>query len=100
MLIKFLKMAAITLILCVSLSSFTAQADTDKELPDWQYTGYRVVHHMTAVVEHLEKFGINTFDHPRIGDYRSFVITPSLDHFYSKAVADVRFGPVVVETPA
>jgi len=100
MISKFLKVAAIMLALFTTLSCVTALADTQKELPDWQYTGYRVVHHMTAVVEHLEKFGINTFDHPRIGDYRSFVITPALDHFYSKAVADVRFGPVVVETPA
>ena len=62
--------------------------------------GYRVVHHMTVAVEHLEKFGINTFGQPRIRNYRSFVITPALDHFYSKTVADVRFGPVVVKKPA
>jgi len=24
---------------------------------------------------------------------------PALDHFYSKAVADLREGPVVIETP-
>lgn len=96
--IKLLKIAAITLILIVNLAGVIAVASTEKELPDWQYMGYRVVHHMTAVVEHLEKFGINTFDHPPISDYRSFVITPSLDHFYSKAVADLRSGPVVVNT--
>lgn len=55
---------------------------------------------MGAVVDHIEKFGFNVFDHPRIADYRSFVITPALDHFYSKAVADVRFGPVIIDTPA
>jgi hypothetical protein len=52
------------------------------------------------MVDHIEKFGFNVFDHPRIADYRSFVITPALDHFYSKAVADVRFGPVIIDTPA
>ena len=75
-------------------------AQTQKDLPDVQYYGYKIVHHMDAVVGHIEKFGFNTFDHPRIADYRSFVITPALDHFYSKAVADVRFGPVIIDTPA
>jgi hypothetical protein len=71
-----------------------------EDLPDVQYYGYKIVHHMGAVVKHIEEFGFDAFDHPRISDYRSFVITPALDHFYSKAVADVRFGPVVIDTPA
>ena len=71
-----------------------------KDLPEAHYIGYKVVHHMAAVVDHLEKFGVNTFEHPPVGDHRSFVISPALDHFYSKAVVDVRFGPVVIETPA
>jgi hypothetical protein len=75
-------------------------SQTDENLPDVQYYGYRIVHHMGAVVKHIENFGFNTFDHPRIADHRSFVITPALDHFYSKAVADVRFGPVIIDTPA
>lgn len=95
---KFLKIAAITLILGACLSSVTAVADTDKDLPESQYIGYKVVHHMGASVKHLDNFGANTFDHPPIADYRSFVITPALDHFYSKAVVDVRSGPVVVTT--
>ena len=77
-----------------------AMSDTSKDLSDTQYYGYKIVHHMSAEVDHIEKFGFNTFDHPRIADYRSFVITPALDHFYSKAVADVRFGPVIIDTPA
>ncbi|MBT7303101.1 MAG: DUF1254 domain-containing protein [Victivallales bacterium] len=83
-----------------ALAASTATAQPQKNLPDVQYYGYKIVHHMGAVVDHIEKFGFNTFDHPRIADYRSFVITPALDHFYSKAVADVRWGPVVVDTPA
>ena len=55
---------------------------------------------MQAMVKHIEEFGFNEFDHPPIADYRSFVITPALDHFYSKAVIDTRWGPVVVDTPA
>jgi len=82
------------------LSFGTALAQQKDDLPDVQYYGYKIVHHMGAVVDHIEKFGFNVFDHPRIADYRSFVITPALDHFYSKAVADVRFGPVIVDTPA
>ncbi len=75
-------------------------AGTSKDLPDVQYYGYKIVHHMSAVVDHIEKFGFNTFDHPRIADYRSFVITPALDHFYSKAVVDVRFGPAIIDVSA
>ncbi len=92
------------LIVMVTLSAFLStslpMAHGNEDLPDVQYYGYKIVHHMSAVVNHIEKFGFNTFDHPRIADYRSFVITPALDHFYSKAVVDVRFGPAIVDVPA
>ena len=68
------------------LVATTGYALESKDLPDVQYYGYKIIHHMSSVVDHIEKFGFNTFDHPRIADYRSFVITPALDHFYSKAV--------------
>ncbi len=51
------------------------------DLPDVQYVGYRVVHHMMAEVKHIEEFGLNTFEHPPIANYTFFVITPALDHF-------------------
>ena len=70
------------------------------ELTDVDFYGYKVVHHMGAMVNHIEEFGFNTFDHPPMPDHRFFVITPALDHFYSKAVIDTRWGPVVVDTPA
>ena len=54
---------------------------------------------MTLQLQHIEEFGFNKFDHTAIANYKSFVITPALDHFYSKAVADLRNGPVVVNTP-
>ena len=77
-----------------------AKADPLENLPDWQYVGYKIVHHMTAQIKHVDEFGFNKFDHPPIADYQSFVITPALDHIYSKAVADLRNGFVVVNTPA
>ena len=70
------------------------------DLPDWQYVGYKVVHHMTAQMQHIEEFGFNTFQHPPIANHTFFVITPALDHFYSKAAADLRNGPVVVNIGA
>lgn len=94
-----MKNLLLALLLSVLLPS-TTFANTEQNLSDVQYYGYKVVHHMSAEVGHIEKYGFNTFDHPRIADYRSFVITPALDHFYSKAVADVRFGPVIIDTPA
>ena len=95
---KILKYVVTGLLVLVFASP--AMSDTSKDLSDTQYYGYKIVHHMGAEVDHIEKFGFNKFDHPRIADYRSFVITPALDHFYSKAVADVRFGPVIIDTPA
>jgi len=91
----------VTAVVCVLTLSFGhSSAAPQGDLPDYKYYGYKIVHHMAAVVGHIEKFGFNAFDHPRIADYRSFVITPALDHFYSKAVADVRWGPVIIDTPA
>ena len=94
-----MKKLLLTLILslCVATISF---AQTKGEPTDVEFYGYKVTHHMGAMVQHMDKFGFNTFDHPPMPDHRFFVITPALDHFYSKAVIDTRWGPVVVETPA
>jgi len=100
MILKLLKLPVIAALFSVALLSSAASAQSKNDLPDMQYYGYKIVHHMSSVVGHIEQFGFNVFDHPRIADYRSFVITPALDHFYSKAVADVRFGPVIIDTPA
>ena len=100
-------MLALVLTACGQTDGTTAdeptaepQAAESSDLPEAQYVGYRVVHHMTAQTKHVEEFGFNTFEHPPIANHTFFVITPALDHFYSKAVADLRFGPVVIETPA
>ena len=82
------------------MSAFTAGLAAGQELTDVEFYGYKVTHHMGAMIQHLDKFGFNTFDHPPMPDHRFFVITPALDHFYSKAVVDTRWGPVIVDTPA
>ena len=81
------------------LCPITFAQDKD-DLTDVEFYGYKVTHHMGAIVQHIDKFGFNKFDHPPMPDHRFFVITPALDHFYSKAVIDTRWGPVVVDTPA
>lgn len=76
-------------------------AKTSQQEPtDADYYGYKITHHMGVMIQHIEQFGFNTFDHPPMPDHRFFVITPALDHFYSKAVIDTRWGPVIVDTPA
>ena len=94
-----MKARIIYLILCL-VAAAPGFAQNSDDLPDWQYVGYKIVHHMTLQLEHVDEFGFNTFQHPNLANYKSFVITPALDHFYSKAVADLRYGPVVVHTPA
>ena len=96
------------LLSCGSDSTDSAEKETTKteandpmaDLPDWQYVGYKIAHHMGLQMKHVQEFGYNKFDNPSIANYKSFVITPALDHFYTKAVADLRNGPVVVNTPA
>jgi hypothetical protein len=92
-----------TVTILVTLFAFLCAAPVmaqEQELTDVEFYGYKVTHHMGAMVQHMDKFGFNTFDHPPMPDHRFFVITPALDHFYSKAVIDTRWGPVVVDTPA
>ncbi len=93
-------MKKLLLTLMIIIAASDGFAGSSKDLPDVQYYGYKVVHHLGVQIQHMETIGFNTFDHPRIADHRSFVITPALDHFYSKAVVDVRWGPVVIDTPA
>ena len=98
--IKLKGMLKVFFIMSALLSAAPVMAQEQENLPDVQYYGYKIAHHMGAIVQHLEKFGFNTFDHPAMPDHRFFVITPALDHFYSKAVIDTRWGPVIVDTPA
>jgi len=94
-----MKKLFITLMLMLSFT-ISGFAQVGEDLTNVEFYGYKVTHHMGAIVQHLDKFGFNTFDHPPMPDHRFFVITPALDHFYSKAVIDTRWGPVIVDTPA
>ena len=94
-----MKKIFLTLALSILVAT-TGFAQQSGELTDVEFYGYKVTHHMGAMIQHLDKFGFNTFDHPPMPDHRFFVITPALDHFYSKAIIDTRWGPVVVDTPA
>lgn len=89
-----------TLLMTLVVAVFAAGDAKAQEMTDVEFYGYKVTHHMGAMIKHIDEFGFNTFDHPPIADHRSFVITPALDHFYSKAVIDTRWGPVILDMPA
>ena len=91
--------AAVGVVMAAFILAVTSVANA-KTLTDVEFYGYKITHHMGAIVEHIDKFGFNEFDHPPMPDHRFFVITPALDHFYSKAVIDTRWGPVILDTPA
>lgn len=55
-----------------------------QELTDVEFYGYKLTHHMGAMIKHLDTFGFNTFDHPPMPDHRFLVIPPALDHFFPK----------------
>ncbi|MGF1720017.1 DUF1254 domain-containing protein [Vibrio kyushuensis] len=84
---------AATLALC-SLSINAQDTFTNED-----FTGLRVYHHAENMIAHIEEFGINQWDHPPISDHTYFVITPALDHLYSKAMVDVSRGPAILTTP-
>ena len=94
-----MKKRLLTLILGLCFIGMQSAIAEDK-FTDTHFYGYKVTHHMGAMIEHIEKFGFNEFDHPPMPDHRFFVITPALDHFYSKAAIDTRHGPVILDTPA
>lgn len=79
----------------LSLSTNIRAAEPTKA----EFNGYKVVHHMGELIKHVDEYGLNSFNHARIADHTFFVITPNLDTFYSKAVADLRVEPVVVTIP-
>ena len=57
---KGILMKKLLLTLAVSvLVATTGFAQTGKDLPDWQYVGYKIVHHMTLQLEHIDELGKN-----------------------------------------
>jgi len=85
--------------LSILAMSLSVSANDTEAFTDTDYTGLRIYHHMENMVEHIETIGLNTWDHPAIADHTFFVITPALDHLYSKAMIDLRNGPVILDTP-
>lgn len=65
-----------------------------------EYNAYKVVHHMSEVIKHIKKNGFNRFDFPSIAADNEIGLAQDLDNFHSKAIADLRSGPVVLTTPA
>lgn len=104
-------MNKILIALSLIITTFTLAAQDlskdDKGLPagaaigdysEVNYTAMRVYHHMENMIHHLEEVPLNTWLHTDIADHSFFVITPALDHLYTKALVDLRNGPVVIET--
>ncbi|WP_047049797.1 DUF1254 domain-containing protein [Vibrio mexicanus] len=82
----------------ITTLSFGAVAN-DYVPTDAQLTAQRTYHHMENMVEHIEQHGINHFSQEDLADHTFFVITPALDHLYSKAMIDVTNGAVEVTIP-
>ncbi|MFC2166267.1 DUF1254 domain-containing protein [Acidobacteriota bacterium] len=77
-------------------------ADKSERPTDAQFHAYKAYHHARYMVTTAEQAGgtnklINTRELPTEGT--DPVVTPALDHLYSKAVIDLTSGPVYVEIP-
>jgi hypothetical protein len=62
------------------------------------YDAYKVEYHANYLAQLVERIGsTNSFEHSRhLADHTSDVITPAIDHLYSKAVLDLTDGYVVM----
>ena len=77
----------------------TPAADTVERPSDAELHAYKAYHHARYMVVTAEEAGgtnklINTTELPTEGT--APVVTPALDHMYSKAVIDLTSGPVYV----
>jgi hypothetical protein len=80
----------------------TAAAEHPARPTDAELDAYKVYHHARYMVQTAEKAGgtnelLHTRKLPTEGT--DDVVTPALDHLYSKAVIDLTSGPVTVEFP-
>ena len=94
--LKSLSMVAIT------ISSFAASAFAQERPSDADLMAVKVYHHMQYMVTTAKQAGgtnrlLHTKALPTEGT--DPVVTPALDHIYSKAVIDLSEGPVTVEFP-
>jgi hypothetical protein len=88
---------AFTLVTLFSNTAVASERPTDAELQ-----AFKVYHHAMYLVTTVEQAGgTNKLHHttelPTEGT--DPVVTPALDHIYTKAVLDLTDGPVVVELP-
>jgi len=89
--------ASLVLLVCVGGLSAANERPSDADL-----TAFKVYHHTVYLVTTAEQAGgtnklLHTTDLPTEGT--DPVVTPALDHLYTKAVIDLTDGPVVVELP-
>lgn len=77
-------------------------ADAVERPSDADFTAFKVYHHMVYMVTTAKQAGgtnklLHTTELPTEGT--DPVVSPALDHLYTKAVIDLTSGPVVVEVP-
>ncbi|USD43247.1 DUF1254 domain-containing protein [Vibrio sp. SCSIO 43135] len=75
---------------------------TDITATPAEMRAYVVTHHANYLRDTAEdNGGTNIIKHTRVlpGSGTDFVVTPALDHLYSKAVLDLSEGPVYMEVP-
>ena len=95
--------AFVALISLLTLISFNAQAAALLERPsDVDLHAFKAYHHAVYMVTTAKEAGgtnklLHTTRLPTEGT--DAVVTPALDHIYTKAVIDLTSGPVVVEFP-
>lgn len=95
--------AFVALISLLTLISFNAQAAALLERPsDADLHAFKAYHHAVYMVTTAKEAGgtnklLHTTRLPTEGT--DAVVTPALDHIYTKAVIDLTSGPVVVEFP-
>jgi len=87
----------ITLVLLITGISLAAERPSDADL-----MAFKVYHHAVYLVTTAEQAGgTNKLHHttelPTEGT--DPVVTPALDHIYTKAIIDLTSGPVILEVP-
>lgn len=103
---KFIRITIAVCLILIGNPCFSQEAVSpkDAERPsDAQLHAYKVVHHarylrVTAAAAGGTNKLIHTTQLPTEGT--DPVVTPALDHLYSKAVIDLTSGPVVLEVPS
>jgi len=86
----------------VSHANYDQSFDIDYDGMTAAMYAYKPAYHMKYMLDLVNNTigSTNKIDHTRQrADHNSFVITPALDHIYTKAVIDVRQEPQVITVP-